>query len=201
MNALFDRQFQSVTLPDGEVAICPQFIEEAQANNLLRQLTATLDWQQETLRIYGRQVVVPRLVAWYGSANARYTYSGVLHEPTPWTPTLATLREQISRACGHDFNAVLANRYRNGNDSMGWHADNEPELGDRPVIASLSLGATRRMRFRHRARGHASLGIDLPNGSLLLMRGDTQRHWQHCLTRTRLPVAERVNLTFRSICQ
>jgi alkylated DNA repair dioxygenase AlkB len=144
----------------------------------------------------------PRLTAWYGDATARYSYSGLDLTPQPWTPALLALRTQVEQATGVTFNSVLLNLYRTGQDSMGWHADDEPELGPEPVIASISLGATRRFRLRPRHSQqlpHAPLGLDLPSGSLLVMRGTTQQHWQHAVPKTARPVGPRLNLTFRTI--
>lgn len=149
--------------------------------------------------MYGREVAVPRLIAWYGDPGADYRYSGVNHAPEPWSRTLGELRDWLNESCGHHFNSVLANLYRTGGDAMGWHADNEPELGPQPVIASLSLGATRRMRFRRVDRSQQSFHLDLTHGSLLVMQGETQQHWQHAITRTKRVVAPRINLTFRQI--
>ena len=157
-----------------------------------------LAWRQETLRLFGRSIPQPRLSTWYGDPGAHYRYSGLHLDPLPWHPALHALRTRLRRRLGHDFNSVLANRYRYGRDSMGWHSDDEPELGDEPLIASLSLGATRRFRLRHRARGE-TLDLDLDHGSLLIMAGTLQRHWQHQLPRTRRPLGERLNLTFRRI--
>ena len=155
-------------------------------------------WEQRAIRIFGQEIPQPRLTAWYGDAAARYTYSGLAWEPRLWTPALLALRQRIETATGAHFNSVLLNHYRHGRDSMGWHADDEPELGPAPTIASLSLGATRRFRLRPRAGlGHPPFGLDLPSGSLLLMRGPTQQHWQHALPKTARPVAARLNLTFR----
>jgi alkylated DNA repair dioxygenase AlkB len=151
--------------------------------------------------MFGKEVPQPRLTAWYGDPAAQYTYSGLTWEPRPWTPTLLDLRRRLEAATDARFNSVLLNYYRDGRDSMGWHADNEPELGAAPAIASLSLGASRRFRLRPYRGGltHPSFSLDLPTGSLLLMRGPTQQHWQHELPKTARPVGPRLNLTFRWI--
>ena len=156
-------------------------------------------WEQHWLTLFGRRIAAPRLSAWYADAGCNYRYSGLSLAAQPFTPVLAQIRACTEALAGHGFNSVLLNLYRDGADGMSWHSDDEPELGARPVIASLSLGATRRFRFRHR-RDHAkTFAMDLPHGSLLLMSGDTQAHWQHALPRTARPVAPRLNLTFRRI--
>jgi len=142
---------------------------------------------------------MPRLIAWYGEPEAVYTYSGVRHVPMPFTPELAVIRARIEELSGAPFNSALANLYRDGRDGMGWHADNEAELGRNPVIASVSLGATRRFTLRHRRRKGLTEALDLEPGSLLVMEGETQHHWLHALPKTTRPVGERINLTYRLI--
>ena len=189
---------QPLPLPGAELLFAPNFLPAAKATALLTALTATVAWEQRTIRLFGQEFPQPRLTAWYGDPEARYTYSGLAWEPRPWLPALAALRASVEAATAGRYNSVLLNLYRDGRDSMGWHADDEPELGPTPAIASLSLGAVRRFRLRPRAGLlHAPFGIDLPTGSLLLMRGPTQQHWQHALPKTARPVGPRLNLTFR----
>lgn len=189
---------QSLPLPGAELLFAPAFLSAAEATALLAHLTAAAAWEQRTIRLFGQQFPQPRLTAWYGDAGARYTYSGLAWEPRPWLPALAALRQCLETATSTRYNSVLLNLYRDGRDSMGWHADDEPELGPAPAIASLSLGAGRRFRLRPRpGLSHPPLSIDLPHGSLLLMRGSTQQHWQHALPKTARPVGPRLNLTFR----
>jgi alkylated DNA repair dioxygenase AlkB len=188
----------SLALPQAELLFDPAFLPAPEADALLAQLTAEVAWEQRNIRIFGHEMPQPRLTAWYGDPAARYTYSGLSWEPRSWTPALQRVRQHIEAATATRFNSVLLNLYRDGRDSMGWHADDEPELGSEPAIASLSLGATRRFRLRPRA-GLVTppLSLDLPGGSLLLMRGATQRHWQHALPKTTRPTGARLNLTFR----
>ena len=190
-----------ILLPQADLLFDPNFLPESEASTLRAQLTAEVAWEQRAIRMFGRELPQPRLTAWHGDPAARYTYSGLTWEPRPWTPALLDLRQRIRAATGARFNSVLLNYYRDGRDSMGWHADDEPELGPSPVIASLSLGATRRFRLRPigpKAGALAQpLGLDLPNGSLLLMRGPTQHCWQHALPKTARPTGPRLNLTFR----
>ncbi|GAB3239468.1 alpha-ketoglutarate-dependent dioxygenase AlkB [Hymenobacter seoulensis] len=189
-------------LPDADLALDTEFLAPAQAAALLAEFTQDIHWEQQPIKLFGRDVLQPRLTAWYGDADARYRYSGLQLEPQPWTSALLRLREQVELAAGTGFNSVLLNLYRTGQDSMGWHADNEPELSPAPVIASVTLGATRTFRLKPRdgqRTPHAPVSLSLTSGSLLLMRGTTQQHWLHALPKTARPVAPRLNLTFRQI--
>lgn len=183
---------------DGDLHYLPGFYLSDQADEYYEQLSRNLDWQQEQLFIYGRWLPVPRLMAWYGDAEAYYRYSGVLHQPQPWLPVLSLIQDDMQALCGQRFNSVLANLYRHGQDSMGSHADNEKELGQNPLIASLSFGDSRLLRFKHIKTGQ-KLDIDLQHGDLLLMAGELQHHWRHELPKTRKPKQPRINLTFRRI--
>ena len=154
-------------------------------------------WSVHRLRLFGREVDSPRLSCWMGDEGASYSYSGTRFTPHPWLPALAAVRARLDREFDAGFNSVLANLYRDGRDAMGWHRDDEPELGDSPVIASLSLGATRRFLLKTGAgERHA---FELAQGDLLLMSGDSQRRYRHALPRTAKPVGPRINLTFRRI--
>jgi alkylated DNA repair dioxygenase AlkB len=191
-----------VSLTDGDVRFIAEFLTRLQSDAYFAELLDLVDWKQHIIRIRGRKVASPRLSAWYGDPEAHYSYSGLSLEPLPWLPVILELKAQIETVCNAPFNSVLLNLYRDGADSMGWHSDDELELGERPVIASLSLGAMRRFRLRHRRRKELEpVAIDLENGSLLIMEGDTQRFWRHQVPKTRRAVAPRVNLTFRNICR
>lgn len=172
------------------------FLTPTQADHAFSVLTQELDWQQEAITLFGKSVLQPRLQAWYG--DKAYTYSGLTMPPKAWTPMLADLKQRCELLAGQAFNSVLANLYRDGQDSMGWHQDNEPELGQQPVIASLSLGETRRFVLRHL---HSKEKFELPlsHGSLLIMAGNTQHFWQHCVPKTVRALEPRINLTFRLI--
>lgn len=163
------------------LAYLPGFVADPEA--VMAALLAELPLRVERLRIGSREVETPRLTAWHGDPGRAYRYSGRTFEPDPWTPTLAALRERVGAACGAAFDSVLANLYRDGRDAMGWHADDEPELGHEPVIASLSLGDVRRFVLKHR-RADERLALDLPSGSLLVMQGATQANYRHALPRT-----------------
>jgi alkylated DNA repair dioxygenase AlkB len=185
--------------PDADLRLWRAAFAPAEADRLFASLLATIDWRREEILMFGQRRLVPRLVAWHGDPGASYEYSGTAHAPLPWTATLLELRDRVGCLTGRQFNSVLLNRYRDGRDGMGWHADDEPELGAEPAIASVSLGATRRFALRHRRRSTARLALDLGHGDLLLMAGATQRHWLHALPKTARPVGERVNLTFRLV--
>ncbi|MBD1840072.1 alpha-ketoglutarate-dependent dioxygenase AlkB [Coleofasciculus sp. FACHB-64] len=186
-------------LPDADIVFYPSLLDGQESDRLLTQLTQTIDWRQDWITIYGRSMPQPRLTAWYGDPGKSYTYSGITMHPSPWTHTLLDLKAKAEAVSGVVFNSVLLNLYRDGNDSMGWHSDDEPELGQNPVIGSLSLGGTRRFRLRHRSEKGLKHQLDLTSGSFLLMQGTTQHYWQHQIPKTKRPVLSRINLTFRVI--
>ena len=190
----------AVPVPDGELRYWPRAFSADEAGECFDALRRSIDWAQEEIVLFGESKRVPRLVAWHGDPGAGYSYSGTHHEPQPWTPALLAIRRRVTQLTGHAFNSVLLNLYRDGRDGMGWHADDEPELGRNPVIASVSLGAMRRFRLRHRRRSVEPVALSLTDGSLLLMAGALQHHWLHAVPKTAKAVGERINLTFRSIC-
>lgn len=192
-------QLVKVRIPDADVVLSLAWLDLEPATALFRTLHDGLPWTVHRVRLFGRELAAPRLSCWIGDPDAGYRYSGVRHEPVPWPPVLLPLRERLQAETGVAFNSVLANLYRDGRDSMGWHSDDEPELGPAPVIASLSLGAARRFSLRHRRRAGQRVDLELPHGSLLLMRGATQANWQHAVPRTARAVGPRVNLTFRYV--
>lgn len=195
-NDLFGQQ--DIQLADAYLKYVVDFLPVSEADALLAVLRDTLAWHQDSIRIYGRVVRIPRLQAWYGEPEAIYRYSGLDMQPRPWTKALRQLKENCEQFTGSRFNSVLANYYRNGADGMGWHADDEPELGRNPVIASVSLGQTRHMDFKHRQRDE-KYRIELTHGSLLVMAGTTQQYWQHAVPKSRKILEGRINLTFRQI--
>jgi len=190
---------ERVELPDADVVLFPAFLVGADADRLFAAVRASTDWRQEQATMFGRRLPIPRLQAWHGDPDASYSYSHIALDPEPWTPPLAEIRRAAEAAAGTTFNSVLVNLYRDGRDSVGWHSDDEAELGPEPVIASVSLGATRRFQLRHRSLAGVRHQLDLTHGSLLLMRGPTQRHWSHQVPKTSRPVGPRINLTFRRV--
>jgi alkylated DNA repair dioxygenase AlkB len=188
-----------LSLPDAIVTFDPQWLSVDLGNLLLDRLREDIAWETHRVRLFGREHASPRLSCWIGDPGTAYRYSGTVFEPWPWPALLLPVRERLCAELGTPFNSVLANRYRDGRDCMGWHSDDEPELGAEPVIASLSLGATRRFVLKRRSDPARKLALELPHGSLLVMAGATQRHYRHALPRTARPVGERINLTFRRI--
>lgn len=186
------------TIRDGAYYFQPDFFTKAESDAFFASLKAQIQWRQESMQLYGKQVNFPRLSAWYGEKETTYTFSGVTHHPHPWTDDLININQRISPLAGVVFNSVLLNLYRDGNDSIAWHTDAEPELGQHPVIASVNFGATRKFQLRH-MQTKEKIEIPLTHGSLLIMQGALQHHWQHQVPKTSKPVKERVNLTFRVI--
>lgn len=189
---------EKLPIPDADVWYSPAFFSVEESNRFLSELQKQIDWKQEKIKLFGKEQPMPRLTAWYG--DKAYTYSGLVNEPQPWTPVLLQIREKIIEGTGKNFNSVLLNLYRSGQDSMGWHADDEKELGPEPCIASVSFGAERRFGFRHRYNKELkNKYITLQHGSLLLMQGITQHKWHHGLPKTAKTGDIRINLTFRNI--
>ena len=189
---------EKMVLADGNLQYYPQLFSDRQAA-WLEELYHSVPWQQEWLTMFGRRVQSPRLIAWYGDRGASYSYSGNTHSPLQWTSLLRTIKAAIADCCNWRFNSALLNLYRDGNDAMGWHSDNEPELGEQPRIASVSLGEMRRFELKHRKHPQRRQRMELAGGSLLLMGGDLQRHWLHRVPRQPNRPAKRINITFRLV--
>ena len=191
---------EQLPIADADVSLYHQVDLGRCYDELLRELIDSTIWQQKEITLFGKAHQQPRLSAWYGDNESFYTYSGITLQPRPWNQTLLNLKARIESMVAHGFNSVLLNYYRDHRDSMGMHSDDESELGKRPVIASLSLGEERTLLLRHRYRKDlGTLKLPLPSGSLLVMKGDTQRHWKHGITKQNQPCGPRVNLTFRTI--
>lgn len=194
--------WQVLPLADADIRYAASWLGQEEADALYEHLLRDITWERHRLTMFGREVDSPRLSCWIGDPGTAYTYSRTRFEPRPWPSALLPLLERVQAFCGARFNSVLANLYRDGQDSMGWHSDDEPELGPHPVIASVSLGAERRFRLRRKMpRGTRAtpLGLPLAHGSLLCMAGDTQRHYQHDLPKVAGVTGARINLTFRLI--
>lgn len=189
---------RALNMPDAVVTYQPGFIPAAEARAYFARLQQQVPWRSEQIVAYGKQLPIPRLTAWYGDPGGSYTYSRIHNTPLPWSDDLSELRRRVETAANHRFNGVLLNLYRDGSDSIAWHSDNEREFGDRPVIASLTFGATRKFRLRHKFRKDLDV-VELPleDGSLLLMAGDTQRCWEHEIRKSKTVTGPRINLTFR----
>jgi len=195
---LADIECERLPLVDAELLFWPQAEIALDFASLLDNLIRDSAWRQEEITVYGKAYRQPRLSAWYGDRG--YSYSGIRLEPEPWTDTLLDIRERVQKLVGQDFNSVLLNYYRDQNDKMGMHSDDERELGGQPVIASLSLGETRTLLLRHKTRRDLkTVKLPLPCGCLLVMRGNTQQHWRHGISAERSHCGPRINLTFRTI--
>jgi alkylated DNA repair dioxygenase AlkB len=188
-----------LSLPDAEIIYYPHFFPLAESNKFFDELLMHTQWRQDKIVLYGREVMQPRLTAWYGDTGKSYRYSGLTLQPTTWTESLLSIKARIEASAHTQFNSVLINCYRNGQDSVGWHADDEPELGHNPVIASISFGAARNFQLRHKKHKNMKKELLLEHGSLLVMRGTTQLFWHHQIPKTAKPVGKRINLTFRVI--
>ena len=189
---------ERIPLPGADVRyFADAFAHDADA--LRDALVREIPWETHRIKLFGREVDSPRLSCWIGDDGTGYTYSRTRFEPRAWTPTLAAIRAELASRFELRFNSVLANLYRNGRDSMGWHSDDEPELGRAPVIASLSFGAPRKFRFRSRETREIAGAIELAHGSLLVMADATQQLYQHDLPRSARIDDARINLTFREI--
>lgn len=192
--------FEPLPIPDAEVYYLLSLPLGQPADEVMQRLTAEVSWRAEEVVVFGRKVMQPRLTAWYGDPGCAYAYSGIRLEPLPWSATLLDIKARIETVTGETFNSVLLNYYRDKEDSVGFHSDNEPELGPRPIIASLSLGAERVFVMKHKTqRKLPPVRLALASGSLLLMKGDTQHHWRHGVPKETRPCGPRINLTFRRI--
>lgn len=191
--------FFNLPLPGAELFFQAGWLDEKSATRLFDVVRERTAWECHRIKLFGREVDSPRLSSWMGDAGASYVYSQTRFEPRSWLPELQSLRERLQSELAAGFNSVLANYYRHGQDSMGWHSDDEPELGQQPVIASISLGAPRRLSFKEKSAGAKAVHLELPHGSLLLMCGNTQKNYRHALAKTSKPVGERINLTYRNI--
>jgi len=223
-SALNDPEEKIKELPDlvDSVSRVPTAVSHSLGDNLIVEYTnlfdaslslrafdeidATTQWRQDQIRIAGRTIPVPRLQCWMGAEHCRYAYSNISLEPMPWTHEMSSIRDLVNQVTDAAFNCVLINKYRSGEDSVSWHADDEPELGPSPRIASLSLGATRRFQLKRKvspsmtpAARSERVVIALNSGSLLVMEPGVQENWVHQVAKTKLPVGPRINLTFRTI--
>lgn len=194
----------AIELPGAEVCLYSAWLGEDEANAALHTLAEELPWDQPEIIIAGQQHRIPRMQVWCGDPGAVMRYSGKLFHPQTWHPLILQIKSRVEDLCTTSFNSVLVNLYRNGYDSVSWHADDEYELGPQPQIASLSLGATRVFKFKSRNKISETVGnklrqINLKNGDLLVMKGDTQKHWLHCVPKCDISTPRRINLTFRRI--
>jgi alkylated DNA repair dioxygenase AlkB len=183
----------------GEVYYYPHFFSQTESDQLLAKLLTEIAWVQGPIMIYGRSIMQPRLTAWHGDEGKVIRYSGISKAPSPWTPTLTKIKERVESTSGFFFNGALLNFYRDQRDSVGWHRDDEKEFGPNPVIASVSLGETRIFQLRKYRDKKIKAEIELEHGSFLLMKGETQHLWEHCIPKRARSLGPRLNITFRKI--
>lgn len=184
---------------DGELYLFENVFSRSESEYFFKLLRNEIPWKQEGMKLFGKYIDFPRLTAWYADEGKSYTYSGLRNVPIPWTSFLFDLKQRTEGITNGLYNSVLLNYYRDGNDSMGWHCDNEPELGLNPIIASINFGAKRKIQFRHLTQNNYKLDLQLNNGSILLMKGAIQHHWQHQVPKQKKVLEARINLTFRKI--
>ncbi len=197
--SLFNTEHQPIRLPmiDADVTYYPNFFSPKQSTTLFNTLLKTIEWQQDDITVFGKTYPQPRLTALYANNDIPYSYSNITMIPKPFTKELISIKERIEKVCPTKFTGCLLNLYRNGQDSNGWHADNEKELGKDPIIASISLGEDRWFHFKHKTNKNLKQKILLEHGSLLIMKGKTQEYWLHQIPKTKKKTNPRINLTFR----
>jgi alkylated DNA repair dioxygenase AlkB len=197
--SLFPSEKIVLDVPQAEIEFYPHFLNSEQSQLFFDRLLHEIPWQQDEIVVYGKTHLQPRLTALFGNEGKPYSYSNIVMQPHPWNSLLTFIKEEIESICETTFTTVLLNLYRDGKDSNGWHADNEKELGRNPIIASLSLGAPRVFHLKHNSINEMRQRIVLENGSLLLMKGETQHFWKHQIPKTAQEIGPRINLTFRTI--
>ncbi|WP_296314379.1 alpha-ketoglutarate-dependent dioxygenase AlkB family protein [Winogradskyella sp. UBA3174] len=196
---LFSQEKQHFNLPNAELVYIPNFFSVSEADSYFKAIETDTNWQHDDITVFGKTYKQPRLTALFGDSNQPYGYSNIVMHPEPFTKPIQHIKAKIEDAIKHSFNTVLVNLYRNGNDSNGWHADNEKELGEHPVIASVSFGELRAFHFKHRTIKEQRHKLILEHGSLLIMEGEMQKHWLHQITKTKKDINPRINLTFRKL--
>lgn len=196
--SLFEEQSRELLPYDGSAVLHEWVLGDRSWTSIMATLTETVPWESHTIRMFGKEYPQPRLVAWFGDPHSEYSYSGLAMTVRPWIPVVQDLREIAERYAGVAFNSVLINLYRNGDDKVSWHRDNEPELGSTPTIASMSLGSVRRFKFRH-LDSKEVVSVDLAPGSLVVMSGLSQTCWEHEVPRQAAVSDPRINLTFRQV--
>ena len=196
---MFGHGGMSKGFPESVLKYYPDVFTTEESIELLNNLITTIEWEQRVVSMYGKKIATPRLTAWHGENGKNYSYSGSRFTPIPWTKELLYIKDRIEPRSEAAFNSVLLNYYRDGNDSVAWHSDNETELGTQPVIASVSFGQVRRFDIRRKNDHQQKHSILLENGSLLLMKGGLQQNWEHRIAKSPVSMNARINLTFRII--
>jgi len=199
---LFDNEQNIIKfdLPDADVVLYENYFSQTESNNFFEKLKNNIAWRQDKMKIYGNEINLPRLTAWYGENDKNYSFSGITLNPEFWTVELIQIKQRIEKIVNANFNSVLLNLYRDGKDSISWHTDAEKELGKNPIIASVTFGETRQFQLKHRNnKDIKTVSLPLKNGSVLIMQGSTQHFWLHQIPKTDKQLKPRINLTFRII--
>jgi alkylated DNA repair dioxygenase AlkB len=192
--------WEQISAVDAEIRLLHGFLSSTQTRQIFDNLLNAVPWRHDKIRLYGREHMLPRLQQWFGDEGGVYRWSGIEMVPEPWSPVLRAIKLEVETAARTQFNSLLVNLYRDGKDTVSWHSDDEPGLGVDPVIASVSLGASREFLLRHKTRREIpKISMTLSDGSLLLMAGPTQRCWEHSVPRRAAATGARINLTFRNI--
>ena len=197
---LFDSKNHTSPLQQNlEIEYYRNYFNNKESDALFDSLKKNIEWKKDFIKMFGKSHPIPRLSAWYGDEKKTYTYSGITMTPLPWTKELIAVKSKIEIYSKIKFNSVLLNFYRSGSDSVSWHSDDEKELGEEPIIGSVSFGDTRRFRLRNKKDKKQVHTYELGNGILLFMKGKTQKYWEHEIPKTKKNVSGRINLTFRYI--
>ena len=196
---LFDEEEITLPLKDGQFIYYPKFLNEALASELFNSIYQETNWKEDSITIFGKKILQPRLTCLFGNEGKPYSYSGITMYPNNWNKSLLFIKNEIETVCQQNFTTVLANLYRNETDSNGWHADNEKSLGHDPIIASISLGEERSFQIKHNSNKSEKINLILEHGSLLLMKEGSQIHYKHQLPKSKTSKNPRINLTFRTI--
>ena len=197
MNLFSDIPFQNLLPYDGDVIYYGRCFNQRQADLLFKNLLTNISWQNDEVFIFGKRIVTKRKTAWYGDEDFGYTYSKITRHALPWTEELHTIKKELEMKSGFKFNSCLLNLYHSGEEGMAWHSDDEITMSSENPIASISFGVERRFVFKHK-QTKENISINLEHGSLLLMKGETQKHWLHALPKTKKVTQPRINLTFRT---
>ncbi|MBL7559593.1 alpha-ketoglutarate-dependent dioxygenase AlkB [Olleya sp. YSTF-M6] len=195
---LFSEAFK-LNLPDSDITYYPNFLNPEEADYYFKILLKEIPWQQDDITVFGKTYAQPRLTALFADNKKPYSYSNITMQPHGFSSALSEIKKKIEDIENNTFTTCLANLYRDGQDSNGWHADNEKELGENPIIASVSLGQVRPFSLKHKVHKHLKHKIELQSGSLLVMKGSTQQHWLHQIAKTKKIIKPRINLTYRII--
>ena len=196
---LFSNSSENLLPFDGETRYYGKFLYKSEADIFFEKLKSQIKWRQEPILLFGKSIMQPRLTALYGNTEKPFGYSGIIMQPFEWTELLLEIKNRVEEKAKTDFTHVLLNYYRDGKDSMGWHRDNEAILGQKPTIASVSFGEIREFQIRHYREKKFKLKFPLDHGSLLIMSGNSQHHWEHQVPKTSKTLGPRINLTFRKI--